>query len=301
MTMAVSGLSGRVTFVTGPGKGSGKTAFLNYSLGLLRRSGESPAFLGVGFDGEAASSGRSSLIPCQPGELFVSAERYMRSSGCEPEIVAVLPGSGSLGRLAVARARRPGLAVLVGPESNEVAAHAIAVMRGEFGARTVLVDGAMNRITQISAFAGASFIFVLSAGPGEVGSVVRSMRRIRLLAGLPVLGESARDDPSLRSCEAGLPTPARFLPGPLTRLTLARLGEGEGTIVVEDFTKVFLGWEELSALLRSRPLAVLHAAAFGGFVVRLRDVGQAAFAAAIDDPALESMIAWNPYEAAADA
>ena len=109
------------------------------------------------------------------------------------------------------------------------------------------------------------------------------MRRIRFLAGLPVLGESARDDPSLCACEAGLPTPARFLPGPLTRLTLARLGEGEGAIVVEDFTKVFLGWEELRALLRSRPLAVLHAAAFGGFVVRLRDVGKAAFAAATAD------------------
>ncbi len=285
MTMAASELSGRVTFVTGPNRGSGKTAFLNYALGLLRRSGEMPAFLSVGLDGEASTSGQASQIPCMPGELFLSVERFLRLSGCEPEIVAVLPGSGPLGRLAVARARRPGLAVLVGPEGNELAAQAIAVMRDELGATSVLVDGAMNRITQVSAFSGARFYFVLGAGPGEVESVVRSMRRLRVLASLPELGDNAKG------------TPARFIHGPLTGLTLSQMGDGIGTIVVEDFTKVFLGWEALGALLRVSSLAVQHALDFGGFVLRLRDVERAAFAAALNDPELESMVVYNPYEA----
>jgi hypothetical protein len=289
-------LSGRVTFVTGAAKGSGKTALLNYALGELRRSGEAPAFLGVGLDGEASERGGPSLIPCMPGELFLSAEAYLRSSGCEPEIEAVLPGRGSLGALAVARARRPGLAVLVGPERNELAAEAIAIMREELGARSVLVDGAMNRITQVSSFSGARFYFAMRIGRGELEQGLRAMRRLSLLAGLPALGDAAREDIPARAAEAGLPAPAAFLPGPLTESRLARPEGLPATIVVEDFTKVFLGWEELRALLRVKSLAVLRGADFGGFVLRLWDLGRAEFSAALGDGALEERIAWNPYE-----
>jgi hypothetical protein len=321
MTIGAPELSGRVTFVTGPEKGSGKTAFLNYALGLLRRSGEAPAYLGVGLNGdeggrslngdeggrglndEAQAGGRASAmmgpssIPCLPGELFLSAERYLRASGCEPEIAAVLPGSGALGRLAIARARRPGLAVLVGPERNELAASAIAIMRDELGAGSVLVDGSMNRITQVSSFAGARFYFAMRAGPGELEPTLRSMRRITLLTGLPELGEAAREDPASAAAAAGLPAPARRVKGPLTEIALSRLCEGVGTIVVEDLTKVFLGYGELRALLRTRSLAVLHGLSFGGFVLRLRDLTRAAFSAALGDPALEATISFNPYEA----
>jgi hypothetical protein len=297
MRIGAPELSGRVTFVTGPDKGSGKTAFLNFALGELRRAGESPAFLGVGLDGEASAFGGSSLIPCMPGELFLSAERYLRGSGCEPEIMAVLPGSGALGRLAIARARRRGRAVIVGPESNELAAEAISIMRGELGAGSVLVDGAMNRITQISSFAGARFYFAMSAGPGELETRIGSMRRLALLAGLPELRDAVPGDLEACASEAGLPAPARYLSGPLTGLSLSRVGEGANTLVVEDFTKVFLSYRELRSLLRTRSLAVIHSLDFGGFVLRLRDIGREAFSAALGDPALEAMIAYNPYEA----
>jgi hypothetical protein len=306
MTIGAPELAGRVTFVTGPDKGSGKTSFLNYALSLLRSAGEAPAFLGIGLDGDlspAGGPGRAggrSIIPCEPGELFLSAERYIEDSGCEPEIAAVLPGGNALGRLAIVRARRPGLAVLVGPERNELAAEAISIMR-ELGARSVLVDGSMNRITQVSSFAGARFYFAMRAGPGELEPRLGSMRRLALLAGLPELGEEARRDPTACAAAAGLPEPARLVQGPLTSLTLSRLGDASGTIVVEDFTKVFLRWDELRALLRKGSLAVLHGLAFGGFVLRLHDLGRAAFAAALGDPDLEAMIAFNPYEAACDA
>ncbi len=300
MTIEASELSGRVTFVTGPDKGSGKTAFLNYGLGLLRRAGEAPAYLGVGLDGESSAAGRSSTIPCMPGELFLSAERYLRASGCEPEIAAVLPGSGALGRLAIARARRPGSAVLVGPERNELAAAAIGIMRGELGARTVLVDGAMNRITQVSSFSGARFYFAMSLGPGDLGPGIRSMRRIAFLAGLPALGEAARVEPGSAAAAAGLPGPASYAPGPLSGRSLSRMGDRDATVVVDDFTKVFLGWEELRAFSRSRSLAVVHGIDFGGFSLRLRDLPRAAFSAALADPAVEALIAYNPYEASRD-
>lgn len=291
MTIAGSDFAGRVTFVTGPDKGSGKTSFLNYALGLLRAEGERPAFLGIGLEGEAApgeGGGRAVLVPCRAGELFLTAERYLAESGCRPEIVGALPGSGALGRLAVARAGREGRAVLVGPDGNDRAALAISMMR-EAGARSVLVDGAMNRITQASAFAGARFYFVLRVEPATAERQERAMRRLAALASLPLEGE------------VELPGPVARIEGPLTGSVLSGIPGDARSVVVEDFTKVFLDWGELSVLARSRVLAARSGPAFGGFVVSLRDMSREDFLRALDDPALEAMTAFDPYSARQEA
>jgi hypothetical protein len=188
----------------------------------------------------------------------------------------------------VARAGREGRAVLVGPEGNEQAALAIAMMR-EAGARSVLVDGAMNRITQVSAFPGARFYFVLRVDPASVGRQLRAMRRLAALASLPV------------EAEAGLPAPVARIEGPLTSAVLARVPAGARSVVVEDFTKVFLDWPELSSLMRSRELAARVGSSFGGFVVWLRDMARSDFSRALGDPGLEAMVAFGPYGAALEA
>ena len=305
MRLEASALSGKVVFIAGDGRGSGKTALLAHALGLLRSAGERPAYLGVGLDGESERAaavagpfahGRGSLVPCLPGELFLSSERYLRLSGCESEIVALLPGSGALGRLAIARARRPGLAVLVGPDSNELAALAIGLMRGELGARTVLVDGAINRITQVASFPGSVFFVATCVSPGDLAAKAKAMRRLALLADLPELGARAREDPDGAAVEAGLGTGAAWIEGALTASTLDRVGAEKRTIVVEDFTKVFLDEPALSCLLRDRSLAVERRIGFGGFVARLRDLSWEAFCAALRDERVEALVLRNPYE-----
>jgi hypothetical protein len=291
MTVEASDFAGRSTFVTGPDKGSGKTSFLNFALGLLRAEGESLGFLGIGLDGDGAqagAAGRPVLVPCRAGELFLSAERYLADSGCCPEIVGALPLAGALGRLAVARARRDGSAVLVGPEGNDQAALAISMMR-EAGARSVLVDGAMNRITQVSTFAGARFWFVLRVEPATAERQARAMRRLAALASLPS-GDTAV-----------LPGPVARIDGPLTGAALSRVPESARSVVVEDFTKVFLDWRELSSLMRSRTLAASRGPEFGGFAVSLRDMSREDFARRLDDPAIEAMTAFDPYGARIEA
>jgi hypothetical protein len=288
--LGAAALSGRVTFVTGPEKGSGKTSLLNYALGLLREAGESPAFLGVGFDGEAGdATSRASRIACRSGEVFVSAERFLRSSSCLPEILEALPGSTALGRLAVARARRDGWAVLVGPERNEHTAFAIDAIRSGPWSSTVLVDGAMNRITQVSAFRGARFLFSVRASPGDLERNVRAMARAWALARLPEAGS------------APLPEPAYRLAGPLTAQTLARVPPEARSIIVEDFTKVFLDAQALAALSRDRSLAVEAGIEFAGFAVSLRDLPRERFSAALraaaGGPEIEELVDYEPYGA----
>lgn len=300
MTFVASDFSGRVTFITGAEKGCGKTSLLNYALGLLREAGEFPAFLGVGLDGELSGLSAAARLPriaCRTGEVFVSAEPFLRSSSCSPEILEALPGSTALGRLAVARARRDGQAVLVGPERNEYSAFAIEAIRQEGWARSVLVDGAMNRITQVSAFRGARFVFVVRVSPADLDRNVRAMRRIYALARLP----EARRSPD--GTFPGLPEPVFRLEGPLTADTLARVPAEARSIIVADFTKVFLDENGLSALARGRVLAVEQGIEFGGFAVSLRDLGRERFASALlgrfghDGPRLDEFVAYDVYEA----
>ncbi len=311
MRLTAESFIGRVTFITGPEKHCGKTTLLNAGLALLRKAGEKPAFLGVGFDGEARdalTAARKPRIRVEAGEVFVSAERYLRASPCLPELLDVVPGSSALGRLAIARAQRSGEVTLVGPERNDYAAWAIERILAEGWARSVLVDGAINRITQVSAFSGARFLFALRSAPADLERQARRARHIAALtrlSGLPAAaslfaseGEAAFDPAALDTAAvaAGFPAPVFALRGPLTADSAAAIPEAARTVVVEDFTKVFLDLAALEAFCRARALAVAYPADFGGFVAVLRDLPQKRFLEALGDPELAGLVAFNPYE-----
>ncbi len=285
MRLEAADFLGRVTFITGAEKHCGKTTTLNACLTVLRGCAERAAFLGIGFDGEgqdALSGLRKPRIEARPGEVFLTAERYLRSTGCLPEILEVLPGSTALGRLAVARAGRAGAVTLVGPERNEIAAWAIKRILEEGWARTVLVDGAISRITQVSSFSGARFVFALRVSPSDLD---RQVRRIRLLHALQRL-------PVADGREEGL---VFAMDGPLTLETWKRIPADSAGVIVEDFTKVFLDGGALAAFRRERGLFVRNGCDFAGFVVILRDLERERFARALGDSEIESFITWNPY------
>jgi hypothetical protein len=299
MVLDAASFLGQVTFITGPEKGSGKTTLLNYCLGLLRTAGERAAFVSIGFDGERRDGSRAPRIACRQGEVFVTAADYLESCGCAPEVLNVLPGSSALGRLAIARARRDGEVVLVGSERNAYSAWAIDIIRRQGWARTVLVDGAINRLTQVASFPGARFVFAVRADPGDLERSAAAVRRMTALARLPAVGTATGVDLDASIRAVGLPAPALPIDGPLTATSLARMPGATGTIVVDDFTKVFLDPVDLASRRGDRALAVRTGIAFGGFVVTLRDVSRRRFLAALADPAAAAMVAFNPYEVAA--
>ncbi|NLJ47220.1 MAG: hypothetical protein GX430_11765 [Treponema sp.] len=278
---------GRVTFVTGPEKHCGKTTFLNRALALVRAAGERPAFLSIGYDGEARdslSAARKPSVPVAPGDVVVSAERFLRDGRILPEILDILPGSSAFGRICAARAHRPGRVVLVGPEGNEGVARALALLRDEGAARTVLVDGAINRITQVAAWPGARFVFVLRADAASLDKSARQARRLSFLASLP-------------------PAPADFgsregelaLAGPLTAAVAETQPETVRAVTVEDFTKVFLDDGELRSFRARRVLFVRNPLECAGIVAVLRAVSRDAFLSRLDE-GTAARIAFNPYE-----
>jgi len=278
---------GRVTFVTGPEKHCGKTTFLNRALALVRAAGERPAFLSIGYDGEARdslSAARKPAVPVAAGDVVVSAERFLRDGRILPEILEALPGGSAFGRICVARAGRPGRIVLVGPEGNEGVARALAFLRDEGAARTVLVDGAINRITQVASWPGARFVFVLRADAAGLDRAARQARRLSILASLP-------SAPAVFGAGEG----EVRLSGPLTAATAAALPGSVRGVSVDDFTKIFLDDGELRSFLSGRALFVDTSIECGGIVAVLRGVSRNAFLSRLDE-GTASRVVFNPYE-----
>lgn len=297
---------GRVTFVTGPEKHCGKTTFMNRAAALARRgareSGRSaPALLTVGYDGEARdflSGARKPAVPVEPGDLVVTTERFARP--CSPEILDALPGSTALGRLCVARAGRPATVALVGPEGNSLVAWAVRRILDDGLADTVLVDGAINRVTQAASIDGARFVYALRVDAAGLERSVSRVRRMAALAGLPLAAAGSpagRDDGRGHGdghCDDSRGRVA--VSGALTAETAARLPPSAEEVVVDDFTKVFLSDAELAAFTRGRRLLVARRVEFGGFVVACRGLSDDAFLERLADDSIAAAVAFNPYE-----
>jgi hypothetical protein len=284
---------GQVMFVSGPEKHCGKTTFMNRAMALARRGAAAagkapPAVLTVGYDGEARdflTGVRKPAVPVCSGDIFVTAERFIRPSGTCPEILDVAPGVGALGRLCIARANRDGVVALVGPEGNRAVAWILETLVEGGLAETVLVDGAINRITQAASRSAARFVYVLRVDRAGLRRAVERVRRIGALMALPM---------ALDGSHVGDPL---HVDGALTSETAARIPMAVKSVVVDDFTKIFLDCQELAAFTRERSLSVARQIDFAGFVVSCRGLSDEEFLRSLDDQELAAQVCFNPYQA----
>lgn len=302
---------GHVMFVSGPEKHCGKTTFMNRALFLARRGTAAtdslpPAVMTVGYDGEARdflTGVRKPAVPVCSGDVIVTAERFLRQSGTCPEILDVAPGVGALGRLCIARASRDGVVALVGPEGNRAVAWILETLVGGGHADTVLVDGAINRITQAASRTAARFVYVLRTDRASLRKAVDRVRRIGALMALPVAQPLAEQPPSGQPAgrvSAGTAGGSYYVDGALTSETAARIPVDIRSVIVDDFTKIFLDRSELAAFTRERSLTVARQIDFAGFVVSCRGVSDEEFIRNLDDQSLAALVCFNPYQAASD-
>jgi len=281
----LEGAAGAVTAITGFEKGSGKTTFLNYALPQVRRAGPVAVF-SIGVDGALKARGAGAPSPeirVEQGDVVMTTDVFARSATASFEILEALPVRSSLGRLFLGRALRGGTVTLVGSEHLSVLAEAIAQVRHMGWAASVLVDGAVSRITQVAALGDLSFAFTARIDRGNLARVAARIRNLSLLASLPV-------DP-------GPGEGVLQLDGPLGSAQLAGLPEGLQRLSIEDFTKVFLEPLELERALQRLEISVRREFRLLCFAVTLRDVGRPEFLQAVGE-SLNDVILFNPYEAA---
>jgi hypothetical protein len=278
----LKGINGAVTAVTGFEKGSGKTTFLNYALPYAREFGPVAVFT-IGVDGslKARDAGVAvAEIRVEPGDIVLTTETFARASGARFEVLDALPGRTSLGRLMVGRTIREGSITLVGPEHFSLMAELIDRVRSEGWARTVLVDGAVNRITQVSALGDVKFVFAVRADRSNLSRVAAKVRAIVELSSLP--GEEPGQD-------------AFRLDGPVTSEALKRLPPDTKGISTEDFTKFFLEPAELFRALARYRFSVRRTFELLCLSITLRDVTREEFLQAAG-PQAGTKILFNPYE-----
>lgn len=294
-----------VNLITGSGRACGKTTFARAAALSLRNGGYKFAAISVGAEGvtgaraDLEGSGRRTgalrecdlsrdrLMPVGEGEVFVSASRFLGAATCLPEVLEALPGESALGKLVIARASRDGEVAFVGPERNEYLRWAIERIVGEDWASTIIVDGALNRMTQIASLPSARLFFAVRVDKSSILSTAEKMRRVRRLVSLPPLGElESSSTPAASICR---------IRGPLTKSVLEGIDDDARIVAVDDFSKIFLDDWELAALMKKRRLAVKTAADFGGFSVVLRGVDVEKFAKALGEELSNLVISWNAY------
>lgn len=300
---------GRTLFAAGPGKDAGKTTFLVRAAALARRAAaeaglKPPALLSVGYDGETRdylSGARKPSVPVEAGDVYVTAERFLRQGGASPEILEAAPGRSALGRLCVARATRAGRAALVGPEGNGIVAELLALILDGGLASAALVDGSVNRITQIASRRDALMAYALRIDRGNLDSSLDAIRRVALLLGLPLVHEARSGSPE----ETDAPTAAFELAGALTAASAAALPKEARTVIVVDFTKVFLDYRALLAFIRTRSLLVRSRPDLAGIVAVTRGLSDevifrrlsGADEATLGGRPLSAWLRFNPYAA----
>lgn len=276
---------GAVTAITGFEKGSGKTTFLNHALPVLRAAGPVALFT-IGLDGTpkgGAGSEPAPAIRVEPGDVVMTTDAFARTASASLEILEALPGRSTLGRPLLGRVRRGGTVTLVGSEHLSVLAEAIALVRREGWAKSVLVDGAVNRLTQVAALGELGFIFTARIDPGNLARVAARLRHLGRLAALPVEPEPA--------------TGTWRLDGPLGPAQLAGLPEGCPRLSLEDFTKVFLEPVDFARTLERMAISVRRGFRLRGLAVTLRDLSRAEFLQVLGEP-LQDLVLFNPYEVA---
>lgn len=279
---ALEGIAGAVTVVTGFEKGSGKTTFLNHALPIARQAGPVAVFT-IGVDG--ALKAREAGVPVpeilvQKGDVVLTTEPFARAASARFEVLDGLPGRTTLGRLLVGRAVRAGSVTLVGAEHFAQLAEVVARVRAEGWADSVLVDGAVNRITQVSALGQVRFAYTARVDRANLNRITARVKAIDALAGLPL---DADADGSHR------------VEGPLTSEGLKAVPVGTTAVSVEDFTKVFLDPGELLRALERYRFSVRRAFELLCFPIALRDVARDEFLQAVG-PSAGERILFNPYE-----
>jgi len=271
-----------IYFITGSKKNAGKTTFLNYLVNS-RREKAKPAYLSIGIDGESRDQVFDTPKPriyAMAGDLVVSTTELLSANLGDLEFLHVFDFTTCLGRLVVARIQRDCYIELAGPDNNKQLNEILNYLNSECEVDEVYIDGAVNRVTQVASVQNASFYHVSSIDPRNLASSVSEIKKLKLLFDL------ARKTPPENCC---------FIEGAFTANKLKQLAAENKKLLLTDFSKVFLTYNELSIMLQDGfEIYFKNSYKLKAFVVNLFDVSEEDFLDKIKDIE-KDLIVFNPY------
>ena len=182
--------------VVGLSKNTGKTVTLNHVLREIDHYGVPVGVSSIGIDGETVDSVTNTEKPeiiLYPGMIFATGEAFYRQRLIESEILDLDNRPTVFGRTVVARALSRGKVLLSGPPDTASMRRLIERMRRE-GAKTVIVDGALSRLSPASpAITEAMILATGAAVSPDIDRIVERTAYIGSLIGLPLAKEIDSD------------------------------------------------------------------------------------------------------------
>ena len=198
MSVNLSGLTGSAPVIAllGMCKNAGKTTALNRLISEYRSCGRSLAVTSVGRDGERVDLVTGTEKPpiyMHEGMLAATASKLLPLSDISREILDVTDVATPLGRVVVFKARSGGYVQLAGPSAVSEMSR-LRKQLNSLGARTVLIDGALNRRSPAAgAVDGACVLCAGASLNSDMSIVVSETAFVCRVLTLPELDECQWD------------------------------------------------------------------------------------------------------------
>lgn len=165
--------------IVGLEKNTGKTECLNYVLKRLKDAAKQLAITSIGLDGENVDQvtlTHKPEIELFENIIFVTSEKHFRQKQIEAEILDVSNRSTALGRLITARAKSTGKVIFSGPPDSAWLGQTISKM-DSYNVNTTIVDGALSRLSPGSPAITESMILTTGASvSANIHTLVRKTR-----------------------------------------------------------------------------------------------------------------------------
>lgn len=178
--------------VAGLAKNVGKTVTLNHLIREGHRKGLTLGVTSIGVDGESidqVSMTRKPEIRIYKGMRFATSEAHFRQRRIEAEITGLSGRYTSLGRVVTGRALADGKILLSGPADTVSLRQTIEALKAK-GASTVLVDGALSRVSLASP--AVTDALILATGAALSPDISRIVARTAFVCRLTALPQIER-------------------------------------------------------------------------------------------------------------
>ena len=280
-------LINKTVFITGSMKNAGKTTLMNYLLSSIRVETGSIAYMTIGIDGEQKDmifGTPKPSVKAVKGDFIVTTDQAVLASDGVFEILEVFPFKTKLGTIVLVKVIRDGELELIGPENNTQLSFILNFLKVEREIKTILVDGAVNRITQITSVPNSEFIYVMRVSAGDLMKSINNIKTLSMIKNFSLITEDISSTEECFVCD-----------GALTVIKLNKVPEKFSSVLVNDFTKIFLNWNELTEFLKKKKIFYKERFKLNCIVVNLYDIEQSEFNQILKKNNIKENIIFNPY------
>lgn len=191
--------------IVGMEKNTGKTECLNYIIKRLKNRQLQLAITSIGIDGESVDQVTNTHKPeieIFPETIFVTDEKHYKTRKITSEILNISKKSTSLGRLVTAKAKSQGKLIFSGPSNTKWIRETISELQN-IGTDLTIIDGALSRKSLGSPSVTDSLI--LTTGAAVSHNITELIRKTKFVYNLININEiSTKHKEELLGIEQGI-------------------------------------------------------------------------------------------------